>query len=315
MSRSFIEKAVQYLVIALLPTLFLMGYLQFGVPQKPKIAQLTSAAFISEMDSAMVPVTGGNFNIGSNTLSDKEKPEHQVEVSSFYISKTTITVRQFSFFITVTGYKTTAEKDSGSCVFNGTSWTVRKGVNWRCDESGALQSTVNNNKPVLYISWYDAQAFCTWLSKISGKDYRLPTEAEWEFAAKGGILSKGYLYSGGNDPGIITWNGINSGLKVHPVAEKKPNELGLYDMSGNVWQWCSDWYNEKYYANSPAINPQGPQDGLEKICHGGSYLSGSGIAGDSGLLDQLKPESRGKEFPYISAGDGSFRIALSQPIN
>ena len=139
----------------------------------------------------------------------------------------------------------------------------------------------------------------------------MTTEAEWEFAARGGSKSAGYLYSGGNDASAVSWNGTNSGLKVHPVCLKLPNELGLYDMSGEAWEWCSDWYSPNYYSQSDLKDPKGPETGNEKICRGGSYLSGSGTA-DLGPIDQLYPVSRGKELPYLPAGDASFRIVLQQ---
>lgn len=313
------KKTVQYLLIILLPALFILGYFPIGNNIDISYTALTSPAnlakFVSVINHEMVWVEGGKFNMGSNQLTNREKPEHEVEISAFLISKTMITVEQFSVFIAATRYVTTAEKDSGSFVFDGKNWGLHKGVNWECDESGHRQSVTGNSKPVLHVSWYDAEQFCKWISKVSGKKYRLPTEAEWEFAAKGGIKTKGYTYSGGNDVNQVSWNATNSGLKVHPVCEKKPNELGLYDMSGDAWQWCSDWYAENYYSQSPAKNPQGPENGTEKICRGGSYLSGSGLTGDSGTLDQLNPASRGKEFPYLSASDGSFRIVCSLRAN
>jgi formylglycine-generating enzyme required for sulfatase activity len=130
--------------------------------------------------------------------------------------------------------------------------------------------------PVFGIDWYGAVEYCNWLSERAGltpcysgkgkftkcdfsaNGYRLPTEAEWEFAARGGNLSKGYLYAGGDDPDLVAWYESNSDGNIHPVGEKLPNELGIYDMSGNRWEWCWDWYEESYYAESPEIDPAGP---------------------------------------------------------
>jgi len=313
------KKAAQVFVIALMPVLFILGYLSFDGDISGTVKNETTvvsaaglAGFVKTIDNGMVLVDGGRFRMGSNLLTDKEKPEHEVTVSSFWISKTKVTVEQFGFFVNATGYKTNAERDSGSFVFAGNSWHIRREVNWRCDQSGHQQPIAHNTKPVLHVSWYDAQQYCAWLSKISGKSYRLPTEAEWEFAAKGGNKSAGYTFSGSNDADVVSWNGTNSGLTVHDVGLKKPNELGLYDMSGDAWEWCRDWYAPDYYSQSPQENPEGPVTGTEKVCHGGSFLSAAGIAGDSGSLDQLKPACRGKELPYIPACDGSFRIAMQK---
>jgi len=312
------KKIVQVFVIALMPVLFILGYFSFDSDLNyaaKKETTVVSAAdltgFVKSINRGMVFVEGGRFRMGSNLLTENEKPEHEVTVSGFWISKTKVTVEQFGFFVNATGYKTEAERDSGSFVFNDNLWAIRSYINWRYDESGHRQNVVNNNKPVLHVSWYDAAQFCIWLSDITGRKYRLPTEAEWEFAARGGNKSAGYLYSGGNDAEAVSWNGTNSCLKVHPVCQKRPNELGLYDMSGEAWEWCSDWYSSNYYGQSDLKDPKGPGTGTEKICRGGSYLSGSGTA-DLGSIDQLNPVSRGKELPYLPAGDASFRIVLQQ---
>jgi sulfatase modifying factor 1 len=116
---------------------------------------------------------------------------------------------------------------------------------------------LKDDHPIVNISWDDAIAYCTWLSTKNKKDYRLPTEAEWEFAARGGVNSKGYAYSGAKAPDSIAWfSGRSSGSM--PVAQKLPNELGLYDMTETVWEWCSDWYDAGYYMLSVKDNPPGP---------------------------------------------------------
>ena len=121
------------------------------------------------------------------------------------------------------------------------------------------------NHPIVNVTWDDASAYAQWAGK------RLPTEAEWEYAARGGRLSKGYTYSGGNDPGAVAWYDGNSGKQTQPVGEKSPNELGLYDMSGNVWEWCADLYDENYYRNSPKQDPTGPSSGQFRVLRGGSW--------------------------------------------
>jgi formylglycine-generating enzyme required for sulfatase activity len=108
------------------------------------------------------------------------------------------------------------------------------------------------------------------MSKRTGKTVRLPTEAEWEYAARGGNMSKGYKYSGSNDPNSVAWHNTFD-LKGYPVEQKEPNELGIYGMTGNVWEWCSDWYHEKYYKSSPHTDPKGPKSGKWRVLRGGVW--------------------------------------------
>ena len=144
-----------------------------------------------------------------------------------------------------------------------------------------------DNLPVERVSWYDAVEFCNRLSRkegltpeytISGKDvtwnrsadgYRLPTEVEWEYAARGGNKSRGYRFSGSDDPKEVAWYSANSGEKTHPVGQKKPNELGIYDMSGNVWEWVWDWYGS--YSSTSQTDPRGPYSGSYRVLRGGSW--------------------------------------------
>jgi formylglycine-generating enzyme required for sulfatase activity len=201
----------------------------------------------------IVTVKGGTFKMGSNRDGDEE-PIHSVTVSDFSLSKTEVTFDQYDAFCTLAGIAWAKATDVG--------W-----INWR-----------RGDRPVINVSWHDAVAFCEWMSKVTGKTYRLPTEAEWEYAARGGNKSKGYTYSGSNEIGSIAWYKNNSDSKTHPVAQKQPNELGLYDMNGNVTEWCSDWYY--YYNGSPRSNesvssmqtdPQGPNSGSSRVLRGGSW--------------------------------------------
>jgi len=127
-----------------------------------------------------------------------------------------------------------------------------------------------DNLPVENISWNDVQKFLKKLNEKTGEHYRLPTEAEWEYAARGGVKSQGYEYSGSNNIDKVAWYRNNAGKITHPVGTKKPNELGIYDMSGNVQEWCSDWYGRKYYKKSPQNNPHGPSYGNSRVLRGGS---------------------------------------------
>ena len=128
-----------------------------------------------------------------------------------------------------------------------------------------------SNLPVECVSWGDCQEFIQKLNRLTGRNFRLPTEAEWEFACRGGNNSRGYKYSGSNNLGSVAWYDDNSGGQTHPVGTKAPNELGIFDMSGNVWEWCSDWY-ANYTANSQT-NPKGPLSGSYRVRRGGSWFS------------------------------------------
>jgi formylglycine-generating enzyme required for sulfatase activity len=130
---------------------------------------------------------------------------------------------------------------------------------------------MGDDYPVYYISWDDAQIFIEQLNRKTGKRFRMPTEAEWEYAARGGAHSANYKYSGSNDLKEVAWFDEKTNTYTHPVGAKKPNELGIYDMSGNVWEWCSDWFG-KYSATNQS-NPQGATVGREKVCRGGGWYT------------------------------------------
>ena len=191
----------------------------------------------------MVEVRGGTFTMGAtgeqgSDAHDDEKPAHSVTLSGYYIGKTEVTQELWQ-----------AVMGSNPSEFKG------------------------NRKPVECVSWDDCTTFISKLNSLTGKKFRLPTEAEWEFAARGGIKSKGYKYSGSNRLADVAWYGDNSGETTHEVGTKSPNELGLYDMCGNVLEWCNDWYGDKYYGSSPSNNPTGPGSGADRVDRGGSWVS------------------------------------------
>ena len=215
----------------------------------------------------MVFVQGGTFQRGSTNGDYDEKPVHTVTVDDFYIGKYEVTVAEFKEFIDATGHKTEAEKTGYRYVYNN-GWKMKNDVTWKCDVNGNALSKSEYNHPVIYVSWNDANAYCKW------KGGRLPTEAEWEYAARGGNKSKGYKYSGSNNIDNVAWYSKNSGDKTHSVGKKQANELGIYDMSGNVWEWCNDWYDGNYYSSSPRNNPKGPSSGSLRVLRGGSWYYG-----------------------------------------
>ena len=198
-----------------------------------KMVNSNTGEVIDSID--LVLVRGGTFMMGSNN-NENEQPIHPVTVNSFYMSIYEITVEQ---------------------------WIAMMGNNLTVSDC--------NKCPINLISWNDVQEALARLSKKSGKHYRLPTEAEWEYAAKGGAYSEHYRYCGSNDINEVAF--ATSYEEPYPVGQKKPNELGLYDMSGNVWEMCSDWYDENYYKQKVANNPKGPASGKYKVIRGGFYRS------------------------------------------
>ena len=205
------------------------------------------------MELPMVAVQGGGFMMGATSEQGRdydsdERPVHQVMLDGFYIGRFEVTQAQWNAVM-------------------GTNPSYFKG---------------DDNRPVEKVSWHDAIEFCDKLSAMTGKKYRLPTEAEWEYAARGGQQSDGTKYAGSNTISDVAWyhdNSYNLGAShpdygTHPVGSKMPNGLGLYDMSGNVWEWCSDWYDEDYYGFSPIVNPQNlAGDEANRVLRGGSWRS------------------------------------------
>ncbi len=213
---------------------------------------LTNASFILEKSNLdvyqnflnnMVNIEGGSLAMGceKNYCDIDEKPLHNVKLRSFQMSKYEVTQAQWGAVM-------------------GTNPSYNKG----CDSC-----------PVENVSWNDIKRFLSEINKQTGKRFRLPTEAEWEFAAKGGSNSLGYFYSGSNYIQNVAWYGDeNSKMRTQVVGQLAPNELGLYDMTGNVREWCSDWYGENYYRSSPKSNPRGPGSGLFRVVRGGSMYHG-----------------------------------------
>ena len=226
---------------------------------------------------AMRYVAGGSFEMGSNE-NDDEKPIHRVTVSPFRMATYETTVAEFERFVEATGYQTEAEKGDGSYVDVNSKWEKKSGVNWRSNTAGELRPRAEYNHPVIHVSWNDAVAYCEWLTRKTGKTYRLPTEAEWEYAARGGQQSQGTTYAGSNNLDEVGWyttNTEDTGTKA--VGLKRANELGLYDLSGNVWEWCRDWYGA--YSSDSQTNPVGAATGSYRVLRGGSwYISPPAIS-------------------------------------
>ena len=252
----------------------------------------------------MVSVKGGTFTMGCTSeqggdCRNNESPAHSVTLSDYYMGKFEVTVALFRAFVNETGYRTDADKGGWSYIWTGSSWEKKSGVNWRCDVNGKVRGSSEDNHPVIHVSWNDAVEFCNWLKRKTGSSFRLPTEAEWEYAARGGANSRGYKYSGSNSIDDVAWYYDNAGGKTYAVGTKSPNELGIYDMTGNVWEWCEDWYGD--YSGGRQTNPKGPSSGSLRVLRGGSwcYLAGG-----------CRVSSRHSDYPGYRCNYYGFRLAL-----
>ncbi|WP_206413395.1 formylglycine-generating enzyme family protein [Lysobacter enzymogenes] len=234
--------------------------------------------------AAMVHVPAGVFAMGSAAKDDgamsmrHERPVHEVAVHAFWMDATEVTVAQFAGFVAATHYKTEAEKFGWSGVFRMdlAKWVRVDGADWR--HPNGPGSNAKADDPVSHVSWNDADAYAKWLG------HRLPTEAEWEYAARGGLEGKTYSWGDELNPGgraMANWwqghfpdrnEGRDGYPGLAPVARFPPNGYGLYDMTGNVWEWVADRWDENYYAHSPKRDPRGPDSGSERVMRGGSYL-------------------------------------------
>jgi len=247
-------------------------------------------------------VKGGCYEMG-DAFGDgegEEKPVHNVCVNDFHLGKYEVTVGQFRTFVQDTNYRTEAEKGDGCYVWNGSKWEKDGSKSWR--SPGFSQ---DDNQPAVCVSWNDTQTFNDWISRKGGKSYRLPTEAEWEYAARSGGKKEKYAgTSNDNGLGDYAWYHANSGSKTHPGGQKRPNGLGLYDMTGNVWEWCQDWYGEKYYGESPRDNPHGPSSGQYRVVRGGSWGSGP---------QDVRAAFRSRPDPAYRLSISGFRLSLSAP--
>jgi len=227
---------------------------------------------VTTSDIELVLVKGGTFSMGSNDGDDDEKSIHEVSLNDFYIGKYEVTQKQWREIM-----------GNNPSSFAG------------CD-----------NCPVEQVSWNDIQEFIKKLNQQTGKKYRLPTEAEWEYAARGGVKSvhTSALYAGSNNIDNVAWYKSNSGSKSHPVGTKSANELGIYDMTGNVWEWCSDRYAQEYYKRSPKNNPQGSSLGSDRVGRGGGWYS---------LAASCRVGNRYSWNIDDSSNKIGFRLALSSP--
>ena len=228
-------------------------------------------------------VEGGTFQMGATSEQgsdayDSEKPVHSVTLSNYYIGETEVTQ---ALWEAVMGTTIRQQRDKAN-----KSWPLR---------------AEGSSYPMYYVNWNDCQEFIRKLNQKTGKNFRLPTEAEWEYAARGGKKGKGTKYAGSNTIGNVAWYNDNSGNQTHAVKTKSPNELGLYDMSGNVWEWCQDRYGK--YSSGSQSNPQGPSSGSNRMLRGGSWNYNAG---------SCRVSPRYSSNPDYRNHDNGFRLALTQ---
>lgn len=235
-----------------------------------------------------VLLRGNIFTMGSPASEvdrSDDEIQHQVKVSDFYLSKYPVTVADFREFVEATRYRTDAEKGDGSYAWDGKTWEKRSGINWRYGVSGSLRPQSEENHPVLHVSWNDAVAYCDWLSKKSGKKFRLPTEAEWEYACRAGTTTpfntgENLTTDQANYDGNYPYNNNEKGeysKNTVAVDSFAPNAWGLYNMHGNVYEWCGDRYGGNYYeeckTKGTVENPVGPETGSYRVLRGGDWGS------------------------------------------
>lgn len=249
--------------------------------KQSKPASSTNAGRISKVISIpitvngvtfkMIKVDGGTFTMGATAEIlrpyQQEKPTHKVALSTYYIGETEVTQALWQ-----------AVMGNNPSKFKG------------------------DDLPVENVSWNDCQKFILKLNELTNRRFRLPTEAEWEFAARGGNRSRHTQYSGSKNMNDVAWHGYNSGGITHPVKSKKANELGLYDMSGNVWELCQDWFGE--YSRTFQKNPTGPDSGTERVIRGGGWRQTFGGCNSYSYRVSSKPD--------VGRDDEGFRLALSE---
>ncbi|MDR6555753.1 formylglycine-generating enzyme required for sulfatase activity [Arthrobacter pascens] len=280
-------------------------------------------------------VPAGTFLMGDafdeGYPADGESPVHQVTLGGFRMDTTAVTNEQFAAFIDSTGYRTEAELFGSSAVFHllaqadrkdvlgvaaGTPWWLNvRGADWAHPAGPKSDWSNSSDHPVVHVSHNDALAYCRWAGR------RLPTEAEWEYAARGGLAGQRYpwgneLLGHGEEHLCNIWQGTfplantrdDGHLGTAPVKSFPPNGYGLYEVSGNVWEWCSDWFLPKYYRNSPGHSPQGPTIGSGRVMRGGSYLC------HDSYCNRYRVAARSSNTPESSSGNTGFRtVALESP--
>jgi sulfatase modifying factor 1 len=275
----------------------------------------------------MVDLPGGRFTMGADDRvgfpADGEGPTREVTLSAFSIDAYAVSNDDFAIFVSSTGYVTEAERFGWSYVFAGFVraadrkgaprvpeapwWVGVRGATWRSPEGPGSDLDGRGDHPVLHVSWADASAYAAWVGK------RLPTEAEWEYAARGGLHQARYPWGDELEPDgehrCNIWQGTfpvkNSGadgwLGTAPVDAFEPNGFGLFNVSGNVWEWCADWWSTTFHVGGPRADPRGPEQGDAKVMRGGSYMC------HASYCNRYRVAARSSNTPDSSTGHLGFR--------
>nr|WP_245645089.1 formylglycine-generating enzyme family protein [Peribacillus loiseleuriae] len=280
----------------------------------------------------MIYLPGGEFLMGTDSIegfpADGEGPVRKIKLDPFYIDSCTVSNAQFEAFVKDTGYKTEAELYGWSFVFyhfvsketkkhvkqfvqQTPWWWAVEGAYWRNPEGPDSMIEDRMDHPVVHVSWHDASAYCKWAGK------RLPTEAEWEYAARGGLEQKTYPWGDDLTPNgkhyCNIWqgefpernNGSDGYLSTAPVKSFPPNGYGLYNVAGNVWEWCSDWFSATFQTYESHVNPKGPATGEAKVIRGGSYLC------HKSYCNRYRVAARSSNTPDSTTSHMGFRCAAN----
>lgn len=270
-----------------------------GLPKK-------DAVYVRGILFYMIHVEGGTFTIGSaqpekGKVNDEQPRE--VTLSNYYISDAEVTNVEFACFLTSYGSNKVREgKYKGQEILHKNKILRKRLGDW--EVASGLEKD-----PVTHVTWYGANEYCKWLSQKTGYNYYLPTEAQWEYAARGGKkgIADKHTYSGSNKLDDVAWYAENASYRIHyPIRNKKSNQLGIYDMSGNVWEWCADWYSNNYNTDPNTHNPQGPPSGDFKVCRGGSWVNNP---------SNCRVAYRNRSGPSFASNGLGFRVARDVSTN
>lgn len=296
----------------------------------PRKGQQSETQDVPKLVPELIQLEGGRFLMGTDSADgfpdDGEGPIRQVEVAPFYMAPYAVTNREFAAFVEATRYVTEAERFGWSYVFHLLAseetqkqvanvpqqtpwWLVVPGAYWACPEGPDSSVEERMNHPVVHVSWHDAAAYCDWAG------VRLPTEAEWEYAARGGLHQKTYpwgdLLKPDADHRCNIWQGkfpvknnaSDGYIGTAPVDAYAPNGFGMYNVSGNVWEWCADWFSPSYHRDTPSLNPRQDKPTPRRSMRGGSYLC------HRSYCNRYRVAARSGNTPDSSTGNCGFRVA------
>ncbi len=282
------------------------GFARPGSPTASPPGSMTN-----RLGMSLVLVPAGRFTMGSRdsdpAREDDETP-HRVQLTDpFYLGVHEVTVGQFRRFVESTGYRTEGEEDpKGSLAWSVGIRQFQRHPRYTWRDAGFAQT---DDHPVVLVSWNDAMAFCHWLQAVEGRPYRLPTEAEWEWACRAGTDTRFWIGDSATElyqVARVSGEGHEDGRGgpingTAPVGRGAANGFGLYDMHGNVWEWCADWYGRDFYAHSPAVNPRGPARGKERVLRGGAFDQ---------RPHRARSANRAHNAPFYRDYATGFRVAL-----